>query len=75
MAEPSTYTPPNVWIWNKESGGKFAGINRPIAGATHDKELPVGLPTAALFASDAEWPEGHNHAGRVAGARPNRRRI
>ena len=38
----STYTPPAVWIWEQSSGGKFANINRPIAGATHDKELPVG---------------------------------
>ena len=37
-----TYTPPKVWKWNAESGGEFASINRPIAGATHDKELPVG---------------------------------
>ena len=36
------YTPPKVWEWDKESGGKFASINRPIAGATHEKELPVG---------------------------------
>ncbi|MCZ6618298.1 MAG: glutathione-dependent disulfide-bond oxidoreductase [Gammaproteobacteria bacterium] len=42
MAETSPYTPPEVWQWNKESGGKFANINRPIAGATHDKKLPVG---------------------------------
>ncbi len=38
----TTYTPPKVWTWDQESGGKFASINRPIAGATHDKELPVG---------------------------------
>ena len=37
-----TYTPPAVWTWEQESGGQFASINRPIAGATHDKELPVG---------------------------------
>jgi GST-like protein len=37
-----TYTPPKVWTWDQESGGQFASINRPIAGATHDKELPVG---------------------------------
>ena len=42
MAETSPYSPPEVWQWNKESGGKFANINRPIAGATHDKKLPVG---------------------------------
>ena len=41
MAE-STYTPPKVWTWDKESGGRFANINRPIAGPTHDKELPKG---------------------------------
>ncbi len=37
-----TYTPPKVWTWDSESGGKFASINRPIAGATHDKDLPTG---------------------------------
>ncbi len=42
MAENSTYTPPQVWQWNKKNGGRFANINRPTAGATHDKELPVG---------------------------------
>jgi GST-like protein len=36
------YAPPAVWTWNRESGGRFASINRPIAGATHDGELPVG---------------------------------
>ena len=35
MAEATTYTPPKVWKWDKESGGRFASINRPIAGATH----------------------------------------
>ena len=37
-----TYQPPKVWTWDKSSGGKFANINRPIAGSTHDKELPIG---------------------------------
>jgi GST-like protein len=37
-----TYTPPEVWTWDTESGGRFANINRPIAGPTHDKELEVG---------------------------------
>jgi GST-like protein len=41
MSDP-TYTPPEVWTWDSESGGTFASINRPIAGATHDKDLPVG---------------------------------
>ena len=43
------YTPPNVWTWDKESGGKFASINRPIAGPTHDKELPVGRHPFQLY--------------------------
>ena len=54
MSGTSDYTPPKVWTWNKASGGRFANINRPIAGPTHDKELPVGrhpiLPAAILRA-------------------------
>ncbi|UWQ93317.1 glutathione-dependent disulfide-bond oxidoreductase [Rhodobacteraceae bacterium M382] len=42
MSDTPTYTPPKVWTWDTESGGQFASINRPIAGATHDKDLPVG---------------------------------
>ena len=42
VTDTSAYEPPKVWTWNKESGGRFASINRPIAGPTHDKELPVG---------------------------------
>lgn len=49
MTEPAEYTPPKVWTWNKESGGKFAGINRPIAGPTHDKELPIGRHPLQLY--------------------------
>ncbi len=49
MSEPSAYTPPAVWTWNKESGGKFASINRPIAGPTHDKALPVGRHPLQLY--------------------------
>jgi len=44
-----TYTPPKVWTWDKESGGRFASINRPIAGATHDKDLPVGKHPFQLY--------------------------
>ena len=43
------YTPPKVWEWNKPSGGHFANINRPIAGKTHDKELPVGKHPLQLY--------------------------
>ena len=42
MSSTSDYTPPKIWTWNKANGGRFANINRPIAGPTHDKELPVG---------------------------------
>jgi GST-like protein len=45
----ATYTPPKVWTWDSESGGRFAKINRPIAGATHDKELPVGKHPLQLY--------------------------
>ena len=48
MAE-TTYTPPKVWTWEKESGGRFASINRPIAGATHEAELPVGEHPLQLY--------------------------
>ena len=48
MSDP-TYTPPKVWTWDMESGGRFASINRPIAGATHDKELPVGKHPFQLY--------------------------
>ena len=45
----NTYTPPKVWTWDKESGGRFAKINRPIAGPTHDKTLPVGEHPIQLY--------------------------
>ena len=43
------YTPPKVWVWNRNTGGKFANINRPTAGATHDKELPRGQNPLQLY--------------------------
>ncbi len=49
MTDTSDYTPPKVWTWDRESGGRFASINRPIAGATHDKELPVGKHPFQLY--------------------------
>ncbi|RFU48940.1 glutathione-dependent disulfide-bond oxidoreductase [Paraburkholderia sp. DHOC27] len=48
MSTPE-YVPPKVWTWNKENGGRFANINRPIAGPTHDKELPVGKHPLQLY--------------------------
>ncbi len=49
MTDPSPYTPPKVWTWNKDSGGRFASINRPVAGTTHDKALPVGRHPLQLY--------------------------
>ncbi|MEI2814315.1 MAG: glutathione-dependent disulfide-bond oxidoreductase [Burkholderiaceae bacterium] len=45
----SEYVPPSVWTWDKASGGKFANINRPISGATHEKDLPVGQHPFQLY--------------------------
>jgi GST-like protein len=47
--QPPGYTPPKVWQWKKENGGRFANINRPVAGPTHDKELPVGKHPFQLY--------------------------
>ena len=47
--EPSAYAPPAIWTWNKENGGKFANINRPVSGATRDRELPVGRHPLQLY--------------------------
>ena len=49
MDDSSPYVPPTVWTWNKDNGGRFANINRPIAGATHDKALPVGRHPLQLY--------------------------
>ena len=49
MSDSSEYVPPKVWTWNKESGGRFASINRPISGATHDKDLPLGRHPLQLY--------------------------
>jgi len=49
MSDPASYTPPKIWIWDKESGGRFANINRPTAGPTSEKELPVGRHPLQLY--------------------------
>src|SRR3546814_12140961 len=49
MTNSPEYTPPTVWTWDKPNGGNFASINRPIAGATHDKTLPVGRHPLQLY--------------------------
>ncbi|WP_279356974.1 glutathione-dependent disulfide-bond oxidoreductase [Methylobacterium indicum] len=49
MSDRTEYVPPKVWTWDKESGGRFASINRPVAGATHEKPLPVGRHPLQLY--------------------------
>jgi GSH-dependent disulfide-bond oxidoreductase len=49
MTDETTYIPPTVWTWNKENGGQFSNINRPVAGPTHEKELPVGRHPLQLY--------------------------
>ena len=47
--QPPGYVPPKVWTWDKASGGQFASINRPVSGATHEQELPVGRHPLQLY--------------------------
>jgi hypothetical protein len=47
-----TFSPPKIWTWNQENGGAWASVNRPISGATHDKELPVGRHPLQLYSLD-----------------------
>lgn len=49
MSDAPPYTPPAVWTWNKDNGGRFASINRPVAGATHERPLPVGRHPLQLY--------------------------
>lgn len=49
MTDSSDYTPPAIWTWKTENGGRFANINRPVAGATHEKDLPVGRHPLQLY--------------------------
>ncbi len=49
MPDTTEYTPPEIWTWNQGNGGKFANINRPVAGATHEKDLPVGRHPLQLY--------------------------
>ena len=49
MTELSSYTPPKIWKWDSKNGGAFANINRPIAGSTHAKQLPVGKHPLQLY--------------------------
>jgi len=49
MTDAPSYTPPKIWIWDKQNGGAFAHINRPVAGPTHEKVLPVGRHPLQLY--------------------------
>src|SRR5579862_8540735 len=49
MTSSPDYVPPKVWVWSKPSGGRFANINRPIAGPTREKDLPVGRHPLQLY--------------------------
>jgi GST-like protein len=49
MTNSTEYTPPSIWTWDQESGGRFASINRPVSGPTHQKELPVGRHPLQLY--------------------------
>ncbi len=51
LNQPAGYVPPSVWTWDKASGGRFANINRPISGATHEKDLPVGQHPLQLYSA------------------------
>ena len=76
VTDPAEYVPPKVWTWNKESGGRFASINRPIAGATHEAELPVGRHPFQLYS--LATPNGVKVTvmfEELLGGRPQRRGI
>ena len=63
MSEQEQYTPPPVWTWDKSDDNRFASINRPIAGPTHDKDLPVGEHAfSTIFLSHPQWCEGYGNA-------------
>ena len=49
MSDPASYTPPTIWQWQQANGGRFANINRPVAGATHERVLPVGRHPLQLY--------------------------
>jgi len=49
MSDPAPYTPPSIWTWNRHHGGRFADINKPTAGPTHEKDLPVGRHPMRLY--------------------------
>ncbi len=49
MTDSAEYVPPKVWSWDKESGGRFASVNRPVAGPTHEAALPIGKHPLQLY--------------------------
>ena len=64
MSDAPSYTPPKVWTWDKPNGGQFANINRPIAGPTHEKKLPVGKHPLQLYSlGTPNGAKDYDHAG------------
>jgi hypothetical protein len=66
MSDSSEYIPPKVWTWEKASGGTFSNINRPIAGATHEKELPVGKHLEKSVFEQGSRLDGRVHSQSLA---------
>ncbi len=64
-----SYTPPKVWTWDEDSAGQFARINRPVAGSTHERELPVGEHPLQHDGHDSEHGGPVLHDGRDGGCR------
>ena len=71
MSDPATYTPPAVWQWQQANGGRFANINRPVSGATHERELPVGRHPLQLYSLGTPINEGQQFGSGFVGANPN----
>lgn len=72
----STYTPPKVWQWEQGNGGQFANINRPVSGATHEKELPIGKHPLQLYSlGTPNGQKSHHHVRGITRAGYKRSRI
>lgn len=72
MTDTPQYTPPEVWVWEKDDSLKWrdSNTNRPIAGATHEKELPRGKHPLQLYSlATPQWGQSYDHAGGIAGRR------
>ena len=66
MSQTDDYLIPEIWTWDEESGGTFGSINRPLAGATFEKELPIGKHPLQLYSQGTKWRESNNSVRGVA---------